>query len=78
MYTVYFTELSVDFLRLDGTYGTATDEIWIRKDSNEAVVAEPWHYTVICVQNWGNPRETSVSRVLICPTFKPVNYQNQV
>jgi len=51
MYTVYFTELSVDFLRLDGTYGTATDEIWIRKDSNEAVVAEPWHYTVICVQN---------------------------
>jgi len=60
MYIVYFTKVSVDFLRLDGAYGTETDdgaygtetdEIRIRKDSNEAVVAESWHYTVICVQN---------------------------
>jgi hypothetical protein len=32
MYTVYFTKLSVDFLRLDGARGNATDDIWIRKD----------------------------------------------
>jgi len=29
---VYFTKLSVDFLRPDGDHGNATDEIWIRKD----------------------------------------------
>jgi len=51
MYIVYFTKVLVHFLRLDGAYGTETDEIRIRKDSNEAVVAESWHYTVIRVQN---------------------------
>ena len=48
---VYFTKLSADFLRLDGAYGTANDEMRIRKDSNEAVVAESWHSTVICAKN---------------------------
>jgi len=50
----------------------------LERISKEAFVAESWHYTVICIRNWGNPRETSVSRVLLCPTSKPVNYQNQV